>query len=565
VWRRDEAAVMTAPETTTETPDIAGAYPRLTETQIAELSRYGDRRATTEGEVLIREGELPPAFYVVVGGTVAVVDGYGTADERQIGLHGPGRFLGELALITGQPSFVTSVVREAGEVLAIPIDRLQDITVHDAKLGDLIVRAYLARRELLIELGAGLRIIGSRYSPDTRRLRDFAARNRLPHRWLDPEAEPEAETLLRELDLGPEDTPVVVWSGTKVLVNPGNAELARMIGLPDPASTETDADLLVVGAGPAGLAAAVYGASEGLRTVAVDRIAAGGQAATSSRIENYLGFPAGISGSELAERAVAQAEKFGAHISVPGEAVGLSHDEGFHIVRLSDGRSLRARTVLIVTGAAYRRLDVPGMDRLEPVSVYYAATDIEAHQCAPDPVAVVGGGNSAGQAAIFLADHVAKVHLLVREDDLARGMSYYLASRIERDPKIEVHLDTEVRELRGDRVLERVEVQDNRTGERDTIDARSLFVFIGADPHARWLGDDVALDEKGFVRTGPDAVRDGRSGEWESLGRQPLMLETSQPGVFAAGDVRSGSVKRMASAVGEGSMAVRLVHDYLMR
>jgi thioredoxin reductase (NADPH) len=558
---------MTAPGTTTETPDIGGAYPRLTDAQIAELSRYGERRPTTEGEVLIHEGERPPAFYVLLDGTVAVVDGYGTAEERQIGLHGPGRFLGELALITGQPAFVTSVVREAGEVLAIPIDRLQEISVHDAKLADLVVRAYLARRELLIELGAGLRIIGSRYSPDARGLRDFAARNRLPHRWLDLEKDPEAETLLAELGLGPDDTPVVVWSGSKVLRNPSNEELASQIGLPDATSAETDADLLVVGAGPAGLAAAVYGASEGLDTVALDRIAAGGQAATSSRIENYLGFPAGISGAELAERAVAQAEKFGAHISVPGEAVGLSHDEGFHIVRLADGREIRARTVLIVTGAAYRRLDVPGMDRLEPVSVYYAATEIEAHQCAPDPVAVVGGGNSAGQAAIFLADHVARVYLLVREDDLTRGMSYYLASRIEQDPKIELRLNTEVRELRGDRVLEQVVVENNQTGERDTIDARSLFVFIGAEPHARWLGDDVALDEKGFIRTGADALRgaDGRSGEWESLGRQPLMLETSQPGVFAAGDVRSGSVKRMASAVGEGSMAVRLVHEYLMR
>jgi thioredoxin reductase (NADPH) len=555
---------MAAPGTLTETPDAAGAYPRLSDTQLAELERYGERRPTEEGEVLIREGEHPPAFFVVTDGLVEVLDGYGTGDERRLGLHGPGRFLGELALVIGQPAFVTSVVRRAGEVLAVPVGRLHEVAVRDAKLADLVMRAYLARREMLIELGAGLRIIGSRFSPDTRRLRDFAARNRLPHRWADLEEDPSAGLLLQELGIGPEDTPVVVWSGTKVLRNPANEELAREIGLPVPGAVETDADLLVVGAGPAGLAASVYGASEGLRTVTLDSVAAGGQAATSSRIENYLGFPAGISGAELAERAVVQAEKFGAQISVPGEAVGLGQEEGFQVVRLADGRTIRARAVLIVTGARYRRLDVPGMDRLEEASVYYAATDIEAHQCAPDPVAVVGGGNSGGQAAVFLADHVARVHLVIREDSLTANMSYYLADRIERNPGIEVLLDTEAAELVGERVLERVVVRHRPTGETRTLDARSLFVFIGAQPHAGWVGDGVALDENGFVRTGAEAVGNGRAQTWEALGRAPLLLETSQPGVFAAGDVRSGSVKRVASAVGEGAMAVRLVHEYLM-
>jgi thioredoxin reductase (NADPH) len=555
---------MGAPDRLTETPDLGGAYPRLTDTQIAELERYGERRRTEEGEVLIREGEHPPAFYVITDGLVTVLDGYGTSDEQQLGAHGPGRFLGELALVIGQPAFVTSVVRRAGEVLAVPVDRLHEVAVHDAKLADLITRAYLARREMLIELGAGLRIIGSRYSPDTRRLRDFAARNRLPHRWVDLERDPAASTLLRELGIGPEDTPVVVWSGTRVLRNPGNEELAREAGLPAPGAIETDADLLVVGAGPAGLAASVYGASEGLRTVTLDSVAAGGQAATSSRIENYLGFPAGISGAELAERAVVQAEKFGAVITVPGEAVGLDEDEGYQVVRLADGRTIRARTVLIVTGARYRRLDVPGIDRLEQSSVYYAATDIEAQQCAPDPVAVVGGGNSAGQAAVFLADHVAQVSLIVREDELTRNMSFYLADRIDRNPKIEVLLHHEVAELVGDRVLEAVTVSDRATGDARTVDARSLFVFIGAQPHAGWVGDGVALDEGGFVRTGPEAISDGRAETWRKLDRAPLLLETSQPGVFAAGDVRSGSVKRVASAVGEGAMAVRLVHEYLL-
>jgi thioredoxin reductase (NADPH) len=555
---------MTAPDTLTETPDAIGAYPRLSDGQLAALERYGERRPTEEGEVLIHEGEHPPAFFVITDGLVEVMDGYGTSEQRRLGVHGPGRFLGELALVIGQPAFITSVVRQAGEVLAVPVDKLHDVAVRDAKLGDLIMRAYLARREMLIDLGAGLRIIGSRFSPDTRRLRDFAARNRIPHRWVDLEQDPSASTLLTELGIGPDDTPVVVCSGTKVLRNPSNEELAQEIGLPVPARIETDADLLVVGAGPAGLAASVYGASEGLRTVTVDSVAAGGQAATSSRIENYLGFPAGISGAELAERAVVQAEKFGALISVPGEAVGLDQEEGFQVVRLADGRTIRARTVLIVTGAKYRRLNVPGLDRLEDASVYYAATDIEANQCAPDPVAVVGGGNSGGQAAIFLADHVAQVHLVIREDKLTANMSYYLADRIERNPKVEVVLNTEVAELVGERVLEQVVVRDRETGETRTLGARSLFVFIGAQPHARWVGDGVALDDNGFVRTGPDAIGNGRAELWQNLGRDPLLLETSQPGVFAAGDVRSGSIKRVASAVGEGSMAVRLVHEYLM-
>jgi thioredoxin reductase (NADPH) len=551
-------------ETLEETPDT-GAYPRLDAAQLAELEQYGERQPTSVGEILIREGERPPAFHVILAGKVAVVDGYGTTDERRLGVHGPGRFLGELALVVGQPAFVTSVVIEPGEVLAIPLDRLHEVAVHDAAFGEMVMRAYLARREMLLQLGAGLRIIGSRFSPDTRRIRDFAARNRLPHRWIDLERDPAAARLLDELGIRPEETPVVIWSGTKVLRNPDNAELAREIGLPMPTEQQIDADLVVVGAGPAGLAAAVYGASEGLTTVALDRVAPGGQAATSSRIENYLGFPAGISGAELAERAVVQAEKFGARISVPGEAVRLGQDEGYHLVQLADGRTIRARTVLVVTGAKYRRLDVPGMDRYEATSVYYAATDLEARLCAPDPVAVVGGGNSAGQAALFLADHVAQVHLLVREDALTRGMSYYLADRIERNPKIEVRLNTEVRELRGDVALTEVVVTDNRTGAQDPLPARSLFVFIGATPHADWLGDGVERDEQGFVVTGPEVAHNGRAETWQALGREPMLLETSEPGVFAAGDVRSGSVKRMASAVGEGSMAVRLVHEYLMR
>jgi thioredoxin reductase (NADPH) len=325
---------------------------------------------------------------------------------------------------------------------------------------------------------------------------------------------------------------------------------------------------VVIGAGPAGLAAAVYGSSEGLVTVTLDGVATGGQAGSSSRIENYLGFPAGLSGSELADRAVVQAEKFGARFSLGADATALEEVDGHRLVRLADGKAIRARTVLIATGARYRKLDVPGLDDFEGSCVYYAATEIEARVCRNDPVVVVGGGNSAGQAAVFLAAHAARVRLLIRHDDLGRDMSRYLVHQIERTPGIEVLHHTEVRELLGDDSLEAVVAEDNRTGERRRLDARSLFVFIGAEPHARWLADQLELDDRGFILTGAQTTRIGttRTADdplWVAAGRQPLSLETSRPGVFAAGDVRSGSVKRIASAVGEGAMAVHLVHEYL--
>jgi thioredoxin reductase (NADPH) len=535
----------------TETPDLYGAFPRLSEDQIGELGRYGERRRTEAGEVLFREGDQSYDFIVVLEGLVAVVDGYGSEDERLIAVHGPGRFLGELSLLTGQVSFFTAVVREPGEVLAVPLKRLGDLVTQDQELGDLILRAYLIRREMLIGLGAGFRIVGSRYSPDSRRLRDFAARNRLPHRFIDLDEDPEAELLLQHLGIRPEETPVVIWRGTHVLRNPSNAELARTIGLRAPRSSEEVCDLIVVGAGPAGLAASVYGASEGLSTVALDAVATGGQAGTSSRIENYLGFPAGISGGELAERATIQAGRFGARISVPAEAVALDERDGHHVVEIADGESVTGRTVVIATGARYRKLPVPRIEEFEGVGVYYAATWMEAQACRGDPVAVVGGGNSAGQATIFLAQHTPKVSLIVRENELSDDMSRYLIDRIERTPNVDVLLRTDVRELVGERALEGLVVEDHQTGQRRTIGARALFVFIGSDPHTDWLGDAVALDDEGFVLTGPAAAQGG------------VLLETSRPGVLAAGDVRSGSIKRVASAVGEGSVAIRLVYEHL--
>ena len=542
----------TEPAAVAETPDLYGAYPRLSEGQIERLAERGERRATEAGEVLFREGDEGYDFHAIVAGRVAVVQGQGP-DERLIAVHGPGRFLGEVSLLTGQPSFLTAIVREAGEVLVVPVDELRDLVARDSALGDLILRAFLMRRSILIGLGAGIRIVGSRYSRDARRLREFAARNRIPHRWIDVEKDPEAEALLRELGIAPEETPVVVWRGEQVLRNPAGEELARVLGLPASHSDDAICDLVVVGSGPAGLAAAVYGASEGLATVALDAVAMGGQAGTSSRIENYLGFPSGISGGELAERAVIQAEKFGARLSVPSEASGFEQRDGHFAVRLDgDGnRLVEGRAVLMTTGVHYLRLPVERLDEFEAESVYYAATEAEALMCAGDPVAVVGGGNSAGQAALFLSRHVPVVRLLAREDDLTRCMSRYLIDQVENAPRIEVMLNTEVRELVGDDgVLEQIVVEDNRDGERRTISAKAVFVFIGAEPHTGWLGGRLELDERGFILTG--AAMPGCR-----------LLETSLPGVFAAGDVRSGSIKRVASAVGEGSMAVRLVHEYL--
>jgi thioredoxin reductase (NADPH) len=544
-----------------ETPDPCGVYPRLGEAQIRALAASGERRRTRPGEVLFQEGDTRYDFFVILEGKVAVVEGFRT-DERVLALHGAGRFLGELSLLTGQAAFYTAVVREAGEVLVVPVERFRALVSQDPVLGDLILRSYFLRRWTLVGLRAGFRIIGSRYSPDTRRLREFAARNRLPHSWVDLEQEGEAERLLRELGVAPHETPVVIWR-RHVLRNPSNAELARMIGLPQPSSDEAVCDLVVVGAGPAGLAAVVYGASEGLTTVALEAVATGGQAATSPRIENYLGFPSGISGGELAERAAIQASKFGVPVSVPAEAIALEQGPGHHVVRLAGAQAIRGRTVVIVTGGRYRKLDVPRLEDFEGTSVHYAATQAEASFCRGDPVAVVGGGNSAGQATLFLVKTAARVTLIVREPDLTINMSRYLADQIWRTDGIDVVLHSEVRELIGDRALEGLIIEDVWTGERRRVHARALFVFIGADPRTAWLAGQLALDAGGYILTGSDAARVADGAPAPAIDRVPPLLETSRPGVFAAGDVRSGSIKRVASAVGEGAMAVSLVHEYL--
>ncbi|MEU8461368.1 FAD-dependent oxidoreductase [Streptomyces sp. NPDC029003] len=546
-----------------ETPDVYGAYPRLPDEQLDRLTQHGRRRAADAGDVLIREGEPCETFYVVLSGSVAIVEGYGTPGERLLRVHGPGRFIGELGLLNGQVAFYTAVVRDPGEILALSMDQLRELVTRDSLLGDVVLRACLGRRALLVGQGAGFRIIGSRYSPDTRRLREFAARNRLPHRWIDLETDEEAEALLRRFGVGPEQTPLVIWRGTTLLRNPSNAELARFIGLPSLPSGNGRGDLLIVGSGPAGLAAAVNAASEGLGTTVVEVLATGGQAGTSSRIENCFGFPSGISGAELTERAVLQAEKFGARISIPAEAARLERRDGHYAVGFADGTEITARSVVLATGARYRRLHVPGIEPLEGASVHYSATVYEAQQCRTDPVAVVGGGNSAGQAVLFLAGYAPQVLLLVRGPSLEAHMSRYLIDQIEGHPQVRVLLHTEITEALGDKVLEALTTVDHRTGEHHRLAVRALFVFTGADPHTDWLSGALALDARGFVLTGAEAQACSVPELWQGQGRDCLTLETSLPGVFAAGDVRSGSVKRVASAVGEGAMSIHYVHRHL--
>jgi thioredoxin reductase (NADPH) len=544
-----------------ETPDIYGAYPRLTDDQIATLEAGGARRAVKAGEKLVREGERSDYFFVILSGKVAVTTTDDEGNRHVIRVHGPGRSLGELGDLEGQAAFYTAEVVEPGEVLVVPTERVRALVTHDPVLSDLILRAYLIRRSLLIQEESGFRIIGSCYSPDTARLREFAARNRLPHRWIDLERDKQAERLLQRFGVSPQDTPVVIWGG-EVLRNPTNTELARRVGLPVPDTVPDESDVVVVGAGPAGLGAAVYAASDGLTTAAMERIATGGQAGTSSRIENYLGFPGGISGADLAERAVLQAGKFGARIIVSAEITRLESGGGQHRVTLADGGSVVARAVVLATGARYRRLAVPGIESFEGNGVYYAATYQEALMCGTGPVVIVGGGNSAGQAAIFLAARVSRVYLVIRGDDLNKSMSRYLVDQINRHPRVTVRSCTEVREVHGDGALETVVTENLRTGERHSIQTRALFVFIGADPNTSWLAGAIELDDRGFVPTGPAALYSDTDGNQGRTQRQPMMLETSRPGVFAAGDVRSGSVKRVASAVGEGSMAIRQIHEY---
>jgi thioredoxin reductase (NADPH) len=529
---------------------------------LAELAPVGEERVVELGDVLFRAGDETYSFFVVLEGTVDIIrpDREG---ETLITTHLPGRFLGELNMLTGQRLYLTARVSQRGRVLAIPADEFRRLMSSKPDLADLIFSAFVARREILrAGEGAGaLRIIGSRYSREAMALRAFATRSRLPHMWIDIEDQGDVDVLLADMGFRPRDTPVVITT-TGVLRHPSPGEFAEHLGLTFHETPGYLFDLVVVGSGPAGLAAAVYGASEGLRTVSLDAQSTGGQAGASSRIENYVGFPNGISGEELASRAAIQAQRLGAQLNAPCEVAGLRAEEGFQVIVLADNSEIPCRTVIVASGARYQRLAVDDLERFEGAGVYYAATDLEARICGGQPVIVVGGGNSAGQAAIYLSQQGSDVSLVIRRADLTHSMSHYLIERIEADAHVELVTETQVRALAGDSHLEHVTLEHTPTGDRRTVPSAGLFCFIGADPATAWLDGAVELDGKGFILT-DRALPSSVTNSPRFASRDPLPFETSLPGVFAVGDVRSGSMKRVAAAVGEGSSAVRSVHDHL--
>ena len=536
------------------------AFPQLDAADVELIATLGTRRQVHQGEYLYREGDQTYDFFVVVSGEVAVIVGV-DGGEREIVRHGAGRFLGELNMLTGLRVFVSTRVTRSGEVIVVPRDRLRQLMATNPRLGDTILAAFIARRSILMEGAAPtIRVIGSRFSPESLRVREFLARIRVPHEWIDSEADPGVDALLRQFSLAPSDLPVVIATGA-VLRNPTPGQLSSYLGLTLESLPERCFDLVVVGGGPAGLAAAVYGASEGLHTLGVEMTAPGGQAGTSSRIENYLGFPMGISGSDLTQRAVIQAEKFGARLTVPCTANSLRNKGGYLVVELSDGSEVAGRAVVAATGANYRRLDADHLSDFEGRGVYYAATEMEARQCRGAPVVVAGGGNSAGQAAIFLAQNSSPVVIVIRGDDLGKSMSRYLVDRIEANPAITVRTDTTISALQGDETLRALDVKGPEG--LHVVECAGLFSFIGADPASQWISGCAALDDRNFVLTDAALTAEDLGDDWESLGRTPLPFETSHPGLFAVGDLRSGSIKRVAAAVGEGSAAVRAVHQHL--
>jgi thioredoxin reductase (NADPH) len=540
----------------------AGRGPVLDAAQLEVLRRYGGEQEVAAGDVLFADGDETYDLIVILDGQAEIVQRRGEPGETVLATYGHGQFLGELGLLTGQRAYLSAVAITAGRVLRVPVAQVRVVMAQELGLSELIMRTFLLRHSILTGLGAGLTLVGSRFDPRTRRLLEVLARNRLVFRWLDLEGSPEAEALLRELDVPVSDLPIVAVPGRPLLRNPSGRALLDALGVSSPDETDLPGlcDLLVVGAGPGGLAAAVYGASEGMATVLTEDTAIGGQAGTSSRIENLLGFPAGLSGEELAARAALQAEKFGVRFKLASRAVALSSDSVVHRVRFDDGDVVTAKSVIVATGARYNRLPLDRLAEFEGVGVYYAATQVEAQACLSGPVAIVGGGNSAGQAALFLSRSSDRVHIIIRGETLAASMSRYLVDQIESSPGITVMPRTEVTSLLGADRLEGIELVDTGRRTTSTLPVLGLFVFIGARPSTKWLGGQLAQDNRGFLLTGSD-IPEARLDDTD---RMPLFLETSRPGIFAIGDVRSGSVKRAATAIGEGALAVRLVYERLV-
>jgi thioredoxin reductase (NADPH) len=538
-------------------------FPTLSAAQIARVASRGKVRRVELGDVLLRAGEHAEQFFVVTAGRIEIVRETAAGEQLVIDLL-PGQFSGEVSTLSGRRALVTLRAVEKGEVIEIGRDELLALVQTDSELSEIFVRAYLLRRVSLIAYGIGdVVLVGSMHSPGTLRIKEFLTRNRHPYNYIDLDQDAGVQELLDRLRVSVDDVPVLICRGTVVLRNPTNGEVAGCLGFNDAIDQTHIRDVAIVGAGPSGLAAAVYGASEGLDVVMVEMNSPGGQAGSSSKIENYLGFPTGISGQELADRAYTQAQKFGAQIIVAKAATHLTCNRKPYVIEFDDGSHVTARAVIVASGAEYRRLSVDEQLRFEGAGVYYGATFVEAQMCQGQDLIVVGGANSAGQAAVFLGSTARRVHMLVRSEGLAKSMSRYLIRRIEESQTIVVHPHTVIEALEGDAHLERVRWRDTQSGLVETHDVQHVFVMMGAVPNTRWVTGCLSLDPRGFIKTGPDLSRDDLVGASWPLTRAPHLLETSVPGIFAVGDVRGGNVKRVASAVGEGSIAVSFVHQVL--
>ena len=541
---------------------IEKIFPKLTPAQIRRVAAHGHMRAVERGEVLVEQGDTSVPFFVVITGELEIVRPSG-AYETLVTVHGSGQFTGEVNTLSGRRSFFRVRATKPGKVIELDHQHMLTLVQTDAELGEILMRAFILRRVELVAAGVGdIVLIGSTHSAGTLRIKEFLMRNGHPYSYIDLERDPDVQNLLDSFQISASEIPVLICQGQVVLRNPGNQQIADCLGFNESIDQTQVRDLVVIGAGPSGLAAAVYGASEGLDVLVLETSSPGGQAGSSSRIENYLGFPTGISGQELAARAYLQAQKFGAEMLM-AKATRLVCDRKPYVIEVESGARISARTVVIATGAQYRRLPLENLSRFEGAGVYYGATFVEAQLCGGEEVIVVGGGNSAGQAAVFLAQTTKRVHMLVRSTGLAESMSRYLIRRIEKSPTIVFRPQTEIVALEGGDHLDSVHWRNGQTGQTEQHEISHVFVMTGADPNTRWLNGCVALDAKGFIKTGPDLSPENLSAADWPLTRQPYLLETSLPGVFAVGDVRGGSIKRVASAVGEGSIAISVVHKVL--
>jgi thioredoxin reductase (NADPH) len=538
-------------------------FPTLSAAQIARFSPHGKSRQVPSGEVLVKQGDLRVPFLLLISGEMEVVQPT-SKGEDSIAVFHAGQFNGDIGMLSGRRSLVEARMREAGEIIEIDRSSLQDLIQTDSELSEILMRAFILRRLELIGHGWGdVILLGSSDSPGTLRIKEFLTRNGYPYSYMDIETDSRVHEALDHFQVTASEVPVLICRGKRILRHPTNLQVADCLGFNEGIDLSQVRDVIIIGAGPAGLAGAVYAASEGLDVLVVESSAPGGQAGSSSKIENYLGFPTGISGQDLAGRAYTQAQKFGAKVMIARCGIRLLCDQQPYSIEIEGGIALQTRTVIIATGAQYRKLPLENLARFEGAGVYYGATFIEAQSCGDGEVIVVGGGNSAGQAAMFLSQTAKHVHILIRSGRLADTMSRYLIRRIDENPAITLHPYTEITALQGSNRLDQVQWRNSQTGVVGTYNIQHVFLMTGATPNTQWLADCVVLDDKGFVKTGTDLSSAELIGAHWSETRNPYLLETSRPGVFAVGDVRSDNIKRVATAVGEGSIAIHLVHKVL--